>query len=140
MDGSMPWRSNRRSKKEIILGSEFNVKEVMALNTSLRHAKASLLLYLIYYHGRSTDFHFENVAFFQLNDEKVCDEFSKKLNVNKKEFEDLIDLLFEKGLIRFTQNIDALYVNLNDQACNYVLSEDFADRPYLLRVDKKNCK
>lgn len=105
--------------------------------TPVQRAKASLLLHLIYYHDRSTGFHFENVAFFELSDESVCCKFMKKLNVTKKEFEGLVDLLFKKKLVRFVQFVEFIFVHLEDQACRFVLTEHPDDLPYLFRGTEK---
>ncbi len=93
------------------------------MNTSIKEAKALLLLYLVYFSERTSS-HSENIAFFAISDEKECQIFEKELNVSQAELRDLADFLFKSGLVRFEQLIDTLFVFLTEKACDFVQKQN----------------
>jgi len=105
------------------------------VKTSVRRAKACLLLHLVYFSGRTPN-HSENLAFFAFSDYIECLFFMGEINVDLAELVELVDFLYKAGLVRFIEVLDTIFVFLTEKGCHFVQKQKFPDQPCLFRVEE----
>ena len=92
------------------------------MQTSIHHAKAYLLLNIIYYYARTAS-HSANIAFFAISDYIECRVFMREINVSLAELVEIVDFLYKAGFVRFIEVLDTIFVFLTEKGCHFVLTE-----------------